>query len=190
MQSSLMRRPSPAITVAALALVVALAGTAIAGPGTLTKPVTKPVVKKIASKQIKKLAPGLSVATAGDADALGGQPPSAYASSANPPSREVGAPGEPLFESGCGNYPGAWQHSRLLQGFDRHCSSQGVAPLPRVGHPNRLHASTRLPALSASGDATIRQRSESRILSGGEVQVNCGGGACAHGLDGFTFRGQ
>jgi hypothetical protein len=57
--------PSPALIVAALALVVALAGTAIAAPDIATKAVTKSKVKKIAKKQAKKelnkLAPGLSV---------------------------------------------------------------------------------------------------------------------------------
>jgi hypothetical protein len=61
------RMPSPAILVAVLALVAALAGTAIAGP-TATVSVSKKKVKKIAKKQaikqINKLAPGLSVASA------------------------------------------------------------------------------------------------------------------------------
>ena len=72
-------RPSPAMVVAGLALVVALAGTAIAGPlagkSALNKS-EKKQVKKIAKKQVNTLAPGLSVkraATAADADALGGE---------------------------------------------------------------------------------------------------------------------
>src|SRR5687768_6803416 len=47
------RKPSPAILVAVLALVAALTGTAVAGPDAST-----------ATKQINKLAPGLSVAHA------------------------------------------------------------------------------------------------------------------------------
>jgi len=73
------RMPSPAILVAVLALVAALAGTAVAGPGASTSAISK---KKV------KLAPGLSVAhadtadradtagsadTAANADAVGGQ---------------------------------------------------------------------------------------------------------------------
>ncbi len=54
-------RPSPALIVAVLALVAGLAGTAVAGQGS---GVTKKKVKKIATKQINKLAPGLSVANA------------------------------------------------------------------------------------------------------------------------------
>jgi len=61
-------RPSPAIVIAALALVAALAGTALAGPDATTSELTKSKVKKIATKQINKLAPGLSVAGAQTAD--------------------------------------------------------------------------------------------------------------------------
>ena len=61
-------RPSPAIVVAVLALVAAVAGTAVAGPGASTSKITKKKVTKIADKEIKKLAPGLSVAHADTAD--------------------------------------------------------------------------------------------------------------------------
>jgi hypothetical protein len=74
-------RPSPAIVVAVVALIAALAGTAVAGPDASTSAINKKKVKKIASKQIKKLAPDLSVASANqaaNAAALGGQPPSAF----------------------------------------------------------------------------------------------------------------
>ena len=47
-------RPSPAIVLAILALVVAVAGTAIAGPGASTSALTKTTVKKIAKKQASK----------------------------------------------------------------------------------------------------------------------------------------
>jgi hypothetical protein len=77
-------RPSPAIVVAVLSLIAALGGTAIAGTEATTSALTKSKVKKIAKKQIKKLAPSLSVATANtaqnaaNADALGGDAPSAF----------------------------------------------------------------------------------------------------------------
>lgn len=68
-------RRSPAAIVAVLALVAALAGTAVAGPDASTSAVNGKKVKRIAKrqavKQINKLAPGLSVAsakTAGAAD--------------------------------------------------------------------------------------------------------------------------
>jgi hypothetical protein len=57
-------RPSPAIVIAVVALVAALAGTALAGPDATTSAINKKKVKKIARKQINKLAPGLSVANA------------------------------------------------------------------------------------------------------------------------------
>jgi hypothetical protein len=47
-------RQSPAIVVAALALVAAVGGTAIAGPGASTSAITKQKVKKVAKKQAKK----------------------------------------------------------------------------------------------------------------------------------------
>jgi hypothetical protein len=79
------KRPSPAIVVAVLALVAALAGTAVAGPDATTSVVTNKKVKKIAKqqaiKQINALAPGLHVASAdlaADAAALGGEPPGAF----------------------------------------------------------------------------------------------------------------
>jgi hypothetical protein len=50
-------RQSPAIIVAVLALVAAVAGTAVAGPGAVTSAITKAKVKKIANKQIDKRLP-------------------------------------------------------------------------------------------------------------------------------------
>ena len=50
-------RPSPAIVVAILALVAALAGTAIAGSTATTSKITKAKVKKVANKQINKRLP-------------------------------------------------------------------------------------------------------------------------------------
>ena len=47
-------RPSPAIIVAVVALIAALAGTALAGPSASTSVVTKSKVKKIAKKQANR----------------------------------------------------------------------------------------------------------------------------------------
>jgi hypothetical protein len=52
-------RPSPAIIVAIVALVAAVAGTAVAGPGADTS-VSKKKTKQIAKKQVNKLAPGIA----------------------------------------------------------------------------------------------------------------------------------
>lgn len=74
MTSSKGRRPSPAMIVAATALIVALAGTAMAAPTAIKSILNKKEkkqVKNIAKNQVNKLAPGLSVKhanTAGSAD--------------------------------------------------------------------------------------------------------------------------
>lgn len=60
------RRPSPSLIVACMALVLALAGGAIAAPNAAK--ISKSKVKKIAAKEIDKAAPGLSVAKATNAD--------------------------------------------------------------------------------------------------------------------------
>ncbi len=85
MRHALGHRPSPAMVIATIALSLALAGTAIAGPEAITSALNKGKVKKIAkkqaTKQIDKREAGLSVAsavtagsaeTAGSADSFGG----------------------------------------------------------------------------------------------------------------------
>jgi hypothetical protein len=57
-------RRSPAAVVAVLALAAALGGTAFAAPDVSTSAINKKRVKKIATKQVRKLAPELSVANA------------------------------------------------------------------------------------------------------------------------------
>ena len=52
--------PSPAIVIASLALIAALAGTSIAGPHATTGGVSPKRAKKIAAKQVRKLSPGLA----------------------------------------------------------------------------------------------------------------------------------
>jgi hypothetical protein len=72
MSRTIRRRPSPSMIVAGAALVVALAGTAIAGP-LATKSVfsksEKKQVKQLAKDQVNQLAPGLAVASANTANA-------------------------------------------------------------------------------------------------------------------------
>ena len=60
-------RLSPPVVIAILALVAAVAGTAVAGPGATSSGLTKKKVRSIADKEIGKLAPGLSVASAANA---------------------------------------------------------------------------------------------------------------------------
>ena len=90
----ILRRPSPAMVVAILALIAGAGGTAVAG-GVLNKT----VVNKIVTKR----APGLSV---GNSAKLGGQPASAYASAGSEAYHEVGAPGEPVYQNG-------WTHGGI-----------------------------------------------------------------------------
>jgi hypothetical protein len=68
------KRPRAILAIGILAIGVVLgnAMAAVAGPP------TQKAIKKIVNKQVKKLAPRLSVARAGNADALGGAPASAY----------------------------------------------------------------------------------------------------------------
>ena len=71
-------RPSPAMVIAVLALIAAIAGTAIAHPfATKSIPAkkTKKIAKNVANKQITKRAGGLTV---GNSNSLGGIPASAY----------------------------------------------------------------------------------------------------------------
>jgi hypothetical protein len=74
MTSSKGRRPSPAMIVAATALIIALAGTAMAAPTAIKSILNKKEkkqVKNISKNQVNALAPGLSVKhanTAGSAD--------------------------------------------------------------------------------------------------------------------------
>ena len=71
-------RPSPAMIVAIVALIVAIGGTAVAG-GVLNKK----QVKKISNNQISNRAPGLAVASAKNADKLGGLDPTEYKTASN-----------------------------------------------------------------------------------------------------------
>jgi hypothetical protein len=57
MRRTISARSSPALIVAVVALVAALAGTAVAGPGASSSAITKAKVKKVANKQINKQLP-------------------------------------------------------------------------------------------------------------------------------------
>jgi hypothetical protein len=62
-------RQAPALVIAILALVAAVAGVAIANPSAFTSggPITKKKAKKISTNVVNSLAPGLSVKSAGSA---------------------------------------------------------------------------------------------------------------------------
>lgn len=69
------KRPSPSMAVAIVALVFAVAGTAVASVATISvlNKKEKQQTRNIARNEISNAAPGLSVAKAGNADKLGGQ---------------------------------------------------------------------------------------------------------------------
>jgi hypothetical protein len=97
--------PSPALVLAFIALSVALAGSAVAaggGGGGVTKAAVKKIAKKEAGKQIKKRAPGLTVAHSATADSAAGADTAANLA-ASEPYHAVGAPGEPAFRNGVDN---------------------------------------------------------------------------------------
>ena|SRR6478735_10384797 len=111
MRKAFGRRPSPAMVVAILALIAALAGTAVAG-GVLNK-------KKV-NNIITNRAPGLSVSHAKTADAATSAKTADTATSAktadsatNLPTpenwHEVGAAGEPAFQIGYANSGGSFE---------------------------------------------------------------------------------
>src|SRR5918995_5068220 len=87
-------RPSPGTAFGLLALVIAVTGTAVAGPLATTSVLNKKErkqVRKIAGSQVKKLAPGLAVArarSAGNAEKVDGQDASDFT-----PAGEVHSPG-------------------------------------------------------------------------------------------------
>lgn len=104
-------RPSPALVVAIVALLVAVTGTAVASVATISalNHKDKKQVKKIADREIGKKAPGLSVATAanaGNASNLANKPASDYL--LNGVSGEawhlVGAGGQPAFQNGWSDF--------------------------------------------------------------------------------------
>jgi hypothetical protein len=71
------KRPSAAMVLSIIAVVFALAGTGVASVATISalSKKEKKQARNISDSEIKKLAPGLSVA---NADKLGGQPASSY----------------------------------------------------------------------------------------------------------------
>jgi hypothetical protein len=200
-------RPSPAIIVAVLALVAALAGTAIAGPQAISGALTKSTVKKIAKKQINKLAPALSVANAvnaqnatnaTNADALEGQPASAFAASTSEPYHEIGAPGEPAFQNGWANFDATnfttagFYKDPLgvvhLKGTLVNAADNSIAfQLPPGYRPSKQQLMPMASEAPNPGGVPVAAKLE--VESDGEVRPDCDGAGCASaGIDGVTFR--
>jgi hypothetical protein len=101
---SMRSRPSHALMVAALAVVVALAGTALAAPDVAKRPVTKSTVKKIAKKQadavVTQRQGALNVNHAKTSDSANSAKAAEHAKTA-----ETAAPTGPAGGALSGNYP-------------------------------------------------------------------------------------
>lgn len=188
MQRIMSYRPSPALVIAVLALVAALAGTALAGPDASTSALSKKKVRKI----VTKLAPELSVA---DSAALGGQPPSAYASSASEPWHEVGSPGEPVFQNGWRNFGEGFGTAAFykdpvgvvhLKGFVIEDTDPSGGTTAFTLPPGYRPSQVMFPAVGAAGGRALIIAPDGRVAPG----CSGGGGGCSVPLDGVTFRAE
>jgi hypothetical protein len=196
MKLSKASRPSPALVLAALALVFAMVGTAIAGPDAISSKVTTKKVKKIAKKQANKVLDQResslnvnSADSAANADNLGGQPPSAYALSDSEAYHEIGAPGEPPFQNGWSNFSATFSSAAFymddlgvvhLKGALAGTSGTVAFTLP-AGYRPALELF--LP-LAVGGPAAGNMQ----VRANGEVELTCVGGCGAAGIDGLSFR--
>lgn len=185
-------RPSAAIIIAVVALVAALAGTAIAGPGATTSALTKPKLKKIVKKQINKLAPGLSVA---NANTLEGKQASAFASSTSEPYQEVGAAGEPGFQNGWANLGSPYSTAAFYQDplgvvHLKGTLSPGTNGIVAFTLPPGYRPSQDLLMAAGAGGIDATQVSQVLVRADGSVDPACGGSPCTVGIDGLTFRPQ
>jgi hypothetical protein len=180
--------PSPATLIAMIALVLAVAGSAVATPGPVEK-LSKSKVKRIADKRIKKAAPGLSVA---DSAALGGRPASAFQPEAE---RFIGESGQPEFINGWSNYGSGWGTAAFykdpfevvhLRGSIG-SSSPGTAAftLPEGYRPAE---DVSFPSSGRGGDSQPRISSIT-VGADGSVYPVCAGSNCSIvSLSGVTFR--
>jgi hypothetical protein len=187
-------RQAPVVVLAGLALVAALAGTALAGPDAMTSSLKKSKVKAIAKKQADKRitnrAPGLSVA---EAAALGGLPAAAYARVESEPWRDVGTAGQPDFENTWAIWAGLGKVSfykdpigivRLRGSVISNGSSteQVIFTLPPGYRPEQGFT-----VLAAKPDAATTARAG--VGSEGEVLGLCTPqNGCTVRLDGIAFR--
>jgi hypothetical protein len=128
-----------------------------------------------------------NAASAANAANLGGQPPSAYAASANEAYHEVGAAGQPPFQNGWGNFSPSWSSAgyyidslgvvHLKGTITGGTSSAAAFTLPAGYRPTK---SLFFLAASNTGEALLE------VLSDGSVvPINAG---TTFGLDGTIFR--
>ena len=187
-------KPSPAMVVSVIALVFALAGSAVAGVASISvlSKKEKKQTRNIAKDEINKAAPGLSVASSANASALQGMPAGAFASSQSEPYHEVNTPGEPPFQNGWVNSGGGFSSAAFYK------DPLGVVHLK--GNPFRSSGGVELFTLPAGyrpsqallmpmADGDGSGSADLLIQSDGDVLPEChSAGNCEAGIDGLTFR--
>jgi hypothetical protein len=198
------RRSQLAIVVASSAVAFALVGTAVAGPEAMMRAVSKTQVKKIAKKQanavldrraatldVNSARTAASATSAQDAAKLGGQPPSAYASSKVEPYHEVNSAGEPVFAAGWSNagptltsaafYKDPLGVVHLKGTVQRSGGTAVIFALPAGYRPAQVAS---FPTVGSSPPVSP---TSVLIFTTGEVSIGAGGDD-AYLLDGITFR--
>jgi hypothetical protein len=199
------RKLSPSMVVAIAALVCSLTGMGVASVATISvlSKKEKKQTRKIADREVRRLAPRLSVAAAGRADTAGtaalartatASDTAATANSlaAPEPWHEVGQPGEPVFENDWVNYsPGSVESAgfyvdRLgvvhLKGYVNSGTAAVIFTLPPAYRPSRDKF---FPSANASTGASswIEVYADGRV-----VGVQAGGGFGQKTLDGISYR--
>jgi hypothetical protein len=196
------KKPSPSMLVAITALVFSLTGAGVASVATISalSKKEKKQTRNIADSEVRKLAPGLSVATAGTANsaATAGTANSAAtagtASSLSAPEawHEVGQPGEPGFENAWVNYSpnsvetAAFYVDRLgvvhLKGYVNSGTAAEIFTLPAAYRPAKDKF---FPSVNANSGATSWIEVSA---DGSVVGVQAGGGFGQKSLDGISYR--
>jgi hypothetical protein len=195
-------RPPPAIVVAIMALVAAVAGTAVADPVANTA-ISKKKVKKIAKKEAKKYfnanIGNASVAhaeTARNADELGGVPGSGYVRRSQVAAgawHEVGAAGEPGFNATTAcrwvnfdafHNSAAFVRDRLgfvhLRGMVRaRTGNGGICPVDPISFVGFANAADRRIFVLPPGYRPARREVNATLTGGALGRVNVDGPALA-----------
>jgi hypothetical protein len=200
------KRPSPSMVVAIAALVFSLTGMGVASLATISvlskreKKQTRKIARRIADREVRKLARGLSVATAGTASRAGTAITAGTASTAGTANglsapeawHEVGQPGEPEFQNGWVNYSpkgvetAGFYVDRVgvvhLKGYVTSGTAALIFTLPPAYRPA-------LSKYFASVNASAGATSWIEVYSDGKVVgVQQGGGFGQKSLDGISYR--
>jgi len=183
--------------ITAIALVAALAGTAVATPGPGERAISKAKVKRIVDKRIERAASGLSVA---DSAALGGKPASDYQLADEPgnvppsePYRVLNAPGQPQLVNNWTNFGGGFATAAFYKDPLGVVHLRGTIQGPTSGAlaftlpPGYRPAAVQTFAVNSPGEGGVD------IAADGGVSPFClgAGGSCAGiSLSGITFRAE